>query len=123
VGAMNASERLREAARLLREAAKEATPGPWDGWYDDSARPYWVVNTRRTGDRVAWHDVEPPHFYEEPHGPEGADAHYIALVDPVVGAALADWLDMIAAATVSAGVECSPTHPAMRVADAVLGET
>jgi hypothetical protein len=86
--------RLREAAALMRRRAEAATPGPWEGYYDDSSLPYWSVITDRTGDQVATHDLRGG--YEEPHGIEGADAYHIASWHPAVALTVADWLDEMA---------------------------
>ena len=90
---MVSADTLRRAAAVLRERAEAATPGPWEGYYDDSSRPFWGVNTYRTGDQVAMHDLDD--CYEERHGVGGSDAYYIATMHPGVGLALADWLSFV----------------------------
>lgn len=81
---------IRRASERLREAAGAATSGPWsivpgaaNVWrFPDEGAPTLVVCGigNRTDRRV-----------------RKEDAAYIALADPVVGAALADWLDAEAA--------------------------
>lgn len=113
---MNAAEELREAARLLRERAEKATPGPWaslDG-----------------GDRlVAWKpdgDGDFDYVIDEPIG-NADNADYIALMHPGVGLALADFLDVaLRTVDVVQGLDGSwpPfTAAALTIARAVLATT
>lgn len=128
------ADRLREAARTVREAAAGATPGPW----------VLYPTPRLDGDSpVAWTITRP---YDNHDGPcpetcgaeplrtgaedcdecfvrEG-DAAWIALMDPTVGRALADWLDATARAVVGTSQGDVPFEAAaLAVADAVLGTT
>lgn len=87
------TDRRDEALERLatwQRAAKAATNGPWEGYYDDSGRAYWSVNTVATGDQVATHDVTGD--YDEPHGHEGADAYHIANFSPDVALRLIEGL-------------------------------
>lgn len=70
--------RLREAARVLRELAGAATPGPWRA----------DVNAVRDGKARA--------LALTYGGRSRADAALIASMDPVVAVLLADWLDVVA---------------------------
>ncbi|WP_329390140.1 hypothetical protein [Streptomyces sp. NBC_01716] len=80
------ADELRTAAALLRARATTATPSPWTqtgigdfGWYID-------------GPGIETADSDQGR----------ADADYIALMHPGVGAALADWLDRMADANEAA---------------------
>ncbi|MFD8949426.1 hypothetical protein ACFV0B_11285 [Streptomyces xanthophaeus] len=78
---MTPDEELRAAAEKLRTLAAEASEAPW------------TVNE--------WGNVESADFAEAAEvwplqAKPGANADYIALMDPDVGAALADWLDQAA---------------------------
>ena len=76
--------RLREAAKVLRERAEAATPGPWRGEYSGKTGPV-VMNAE--SHNALDHVAKCSHF--RPH----SDAAYIATMHPGVGLALADWLD------------------------------
>ncbi|MFC8583484.1 hypothetical protein ACFUGD_02740 [Streptomyces sp. NPDC057217] len=80
------AEELRATAQKLLEhadAAEAKRPGPWSAGAAGS-----VISPRDGGvDYVTGHTI--------PDGPE--IARYIALMDPNVGRALADWLDSEAA--------------------------
>ena len=83
------AQRLRDAAKVLRERAEAATPGPWHlfGMAGVGAKDFEVVDERRvvcdgceeTVDRMGCYLRE--------------DATYIATMHPGVALALADWLD------------------------------
>ena len=93
---------LRRAATVLRERAEDAAPGPWE---------------------VSWGAVRGP----EQHAvasPARRDGLYIATMDPIVGLALADWLDRAAWAEDMSGYKPQVPHKdhALTVARAVLGE-
>ena len=113
------ADKLREAAKVLRERAEAATPGPWyweppspDDWpsADESLMSSGAAS-KHGGDEVVlsgWgHDAS---------GISGSDADraYIATMHPGVGLALADWLDAEAAAG------CAP-ESAHHLADLILG--
>ena len=83
------ADRLRQAARVLRERAEAASEGEWRpfrsglkgvdaAWIVDSG-PTFIASTQIDSERGK------------------ADATYIATVHPGVGLALADWLDAIGA--------------------------
>lgn len=98
--------RLREAARVLRERAEAATPGPWEMFRD------------------------PIGIHVESGGERGliADAVYIATMHPGVGLALADWLDTAANNAERNGwmagyTEAMRGTSAVRIADLILGGT
>lgn len=93
---MNLADELRTAANKLRRLAGQATPGPWattwrgqeyqlDGNTKDDLSPiaewsYAIVTTE-------------PKASEQRAECDTADAEYIAAMHPLVGLALADWLD------------------------------
>lgn len=85
---MNAN-RLREAAKVLRERAEAAAKGPWK--YPHRNYPgvvmakhgcLWVPSSK---DR-----------HDSGHLNNEADGHFIAMMQPLVAVALADWLDATA---------------------------
>lgn len=71
------AELLRRTAKKLREHADAASASPWE------AHPDGLVWAERIGDPVSG-------------STEVEDANYIALMQPVVALALADWLDAAA---------------------------
>ncbi|MFF0822508.1 hypothetical protein ACFYUR_19265 [Micromonospora haikouensis] len=76
-------EPLREAARMIRERAAAATPGPWqatDNLCIDAPAGY----RGRVVASVGAH---------EGGWPSTADAQHIASWNPIVALAVADWLD------------------------------
>ena len=93
--------RLREAAALLRRRAKAATPGTWEvvGGGEYVQGPGIPVGGGISGVTTT-------------------DAEHIAMMQPPVALALADWLDL-AADDHDAG--CPSDCPATRVVDAILG--
>jgi len=92
------AETIRAAATRLREAAEKAMPGPWTSNVShertDISDPnvpeeYWTAEVfplEADGESIYWTALEDP----------SDTAAYIALVSPVVGLALADWLDLTA---------------------------
>ena len=101
------AERLREAARLIRERAQAATPGPW-----------------HTINQYVWRDGADQCPGESPVVRDGveteADAEHIASWHPVVALAVADLLDALAGEPVL--YEDNPVvRKALAVADAYLG--
>ena len=93
------ADKLRQAAKVLRERAEKATPGPWgvaneiDGVR--AGQPTVVVATR-PGDRYARRVVSVGQT--RPHlRPSAPNVAYIATMHPGVGLALAKWLDDLAA--------------------------
>ena len=113
------ADRLREAARVLRERAEAATSPPWE------ARPgplegHWVAGLGGMPCRPI------PGLIED------EDAAYIATMHPGVGLALADWLDGAASnaefmqAVIDTGRADNPDASLARtkaddVADLILG--
>lgn len=97
---MSAADELRQAAKVLREAAGKATPGPWDvsGWGE----------VRSATHLVTYGPVSTGLDEEIARG----SAAYIALMGPTLGLALAAWLDVEAVAAATAnqglvGIPCS----------------
>lgn len=95
------AETLRAAAKVLRERAEAATPGPWG--FTDSEAAASLVNLPDDGMVVMYGGDTPvalcaDEFYEnEPGEPAPVnDAQYIATMHPGMGLALADWLDLTA---------------------------
>lgn len=115
---MTTPDRLREAARVLRERAEAATPGPWTVPLpdDEYVGPADVVSVGEPGSRYVICE----------HA--GTDATYIATMHPGVALAVAEWL-------VDLSDEVHVEHPggvpddfywpalwsALAVADAILG--
>ena len=115
-----ASDRIREAAALLRHRASRATPGPWR------------LSSGAPGSRYAALVADVPHpsrvnpdtggwAWDEGYGGcliaesmMTGDRIYFATMQPQVGPAIADLLDLAAAATPVPG-------PAVLLADIVLG--
>lgn len=118
-------QRLRDAAKVLRKAASEAVAGPWvaevvesdddPGCYDEvqvnagSAATQWEDRVAPSGtpfrigtkpsswfstDRIVARDTFSDE--EDECSTHAANAEYIATVDPLVGLALADWLEATA---------------------------
>ena len=90
---MNPAEELRLAARLLRERAGTATPGPWQHMCLGSEgclvlRTSGTLRERGHG-RVA-------RFGHKEWKADHADAEYVASMHPAVALAVADLLDKIA---------------------------
>src|SRR5690242_10512179 len=94
---------LRDAAKVLRERAESATPGPWSAADEHGlvpeAWPAWCVSQMRPG----FESMSPEAGYvtdvADVHGDnkdECPDATYIATMHPGVGLALADLLDALA---------------------------
>jgi hypothetical protein len=92
------AETLTAAAKRLREAATEATPGPWfnhDTHLSQGGHTATVLTSREDMNEiglVAWL----PTWSHEPWNTKHnawANSAYVAQVHPGVGLALADWLD------------------------------
>lgn len=91
---MSASDTLRRAAKALREhaeAAEKTTPGRWTVEQDDDAWELYAGRGEYHGFKLA-KCMKRHQRYMEYWPPEAHSAH-IALMDPTVGLALADWLD------------------------------
>lgn len=87
---ISATEELRLAAKMLRERADAATPGPWQHMCLGSEgcqvlRASGTVRERGRG-RVARFGLKD---WQADH----ADAEYVASMPPTVALAIADWLD------------------------------
>lgn len=115
------AETIRSAARLMRERAAAATPGPWRPVAGIWGAETFAAVIGRNGvaeDAETW-------LMATGHGAasQEADADHAASWHPVVALAVADWLD-IEAAAVERGLPDSSgsIHPALRVARAYLGE-
>jgi hypothetical protein len=84
---------LRAAAKLMRERAEAASDGPWFSWIEgrDGHGEESFVGTPRADlyVSVGMHG-------EGAHERWQADQDYIATMHPIVGAALADWLEATA---------------------------
>lgn len=73
---------LREAARLVREHATTATPGPW------------TTQAFRVGGYVVIEGVDQERVADTMHGDcQVNDARWIALMSPAIAEPLAAWLD------------------------------
>lgn len=113
---MTGLQEVRAAAKLLREQAKAATPGPWHvdevGDFGDKSATLEIARWRGYTNTVNF-------------GEDRATTDYIATMHPSVGLALADWLDEV---TKKIG---KPGHrewhgneaAALTVARAILGDT
>lgn len=77
--------RIREAAKVLRDAAENATPGPWT-WVDRYAAEMCGADGAHVLYANSYEDQEDVQASE-------SDAAYIALMSPPVALVLADWLD------------------------------
>jgi hypothetical protein len=86
------AEELREAARLMRERARAATPGRWHAKCSDGAYQDWyVVSSLGLGQvTTGLHDDGGDIVLVER---DRADAEHIASWSPPVALAVADWLD------------------------------
>lgn len=107
------AERLREAARVLRERAGFATPGPWE------FQP-WSTYALPSGD-YAESILMSAHAFdgEITRDLPDHDGDYIATMHPGVALAIAAWLE--ATAEVIVDDEEPVVMAAVSVADAVLG--
>ena len=100
---MTTPDRLREAARVLRERAEAATPGLWTA-VEGASGQWWVEIQSRADIALEL---------------AGADARYIATMSPPVALALADVLDDYFAAFTADPDFIPPV--AFAVADTILG--
>lgn len=108
------TDRVREAAKVLRERAEAATPGPWEIQQGTPTMGggTWTLRTAgQPGIRLGVHEYQ--------HGPGNAD--YIATVHPGVGLALADWLTYEAAVLEDEGTTLGDVYPCMALANLILG--
>jgi hypothetical protein len=120
------SQSLREAAKLLRERAEAATPGPWERPLDTRYKNY-VMAALPEGEQGQYKSGNIPAEFASHKGPtgryagqrervgvieaaiwsiggflrkrSGRDLDYIASMHPAVALAVADWLENEARAT------------------------
>lgn len=121
---------LRAAAKLLRDRAEAATPGPWshvDHGKDGAFNGCGQVIT--WGEGVEGGDIAAPSGDLYPRGGYSPmeDMAYIATVHPGVGLALADWLESVVVRWVGRAELNYPARHvfqqhALRVARLILGE-
>jgi hypothetical protein len=93
---MTALDDLREAARLLRDRAQAATPGPWEHTEHGQGGSFMGCGQVITwGDGVEGGNIAAPSGDLYPRGgySPSEDMAYIATVHPGVGLALARLLD------------------------------
>lgn len=107
------SDRLRAAAKTLRQRAEAATSGPWKYPH----RNYPGVVMSRKG--CLWVPGSKDR-HDGGHLNDEADGHYIATMGPDMGLALADWLDDVAEGYDIAQYGYWAVH-ALRHADLILG--
>lgn len=91
---MNPAEELRIAAAKLRVLAGKATGSPWTPQWN--AQEYELVGPSRPYPIAQWTYAVAtwePKASEQRAECDTADADYIAAMHPLVGLALADWLD------------------------------
>ena len=119
------ADKLREAAKVLRERAKAATPGPWyweppspDDWpsADESLMSSGAAS-KHGGDEVVLSG-----WGYDASGISGSDADraYIATMHPGVGLLVAGWLDD-AAAWEAVPRTVNHDQKAHDIADLILG--
>ena len=108
------AQRLRDAAKVLRELAEAATPGPWYQGRDGQYESLRDVYSQREPDDDDSHDIA-TYIWSD------ADAAYIATMHPGVALALADWLEHQSG--YRRGEHVWSTDNALRVADLILGAT
>ncbi len=109
------TEILRRAAKLMRERAEAATPGPWERPLDVRHKNA-VIAALPDGEEGSYRDGMIP------AGFASRDLEHIASWHPLVALAVAGWLDEVAAdchENLDAWVE----DAALAVARAYLGET
>lgn len=104
------TDRLREAARVLRDLATDATPGPWEAGRTESDA-HGLYSTPVFMPDAGCDLIE---------AEREDDATYIAMMSPPVARTLADWLDYTAKAASAKGRHHS--H-ATRLADLILEST
>jgi hypothetical protein len=140
---MTPAEQLREAARLMRERVRAATDGPWtageaveipavgdgfDRWQIPVSGPELVgEDGERIKLGICTVEYEAGGF-QYPHADARADGDYIVSMQPPVGAAFADLLDLIAQRWIGADIGFYPArrefqNTALAVARAYLGVT
>ena len=88
------AQELREAAKLMRERAEAATPGPWERPLDVRHKNFVMAALPERVSVVSAAIWSIGGFMRKR---SGRDLDYIASMDPPVAEALADWLDVKAA--------------------------
>lgn len=123
------AQRLRDAAKVLRERAEAAKPGPWvaadeHGDLGPDAVPAWCVCQMRPGHEhmspTEGYVTDVAQTFSDSQAVDH-DATFIATVHPGVALALADWLDVATAGYLSTRLDWSPEPAALAVADLILG--
>ena len=114
---MSAVETLREAAKVLRERAEAATPGPWH--YAEAARG----NPADGPTVVQVCDIDGPLLEGDYESGPGYAAALAATMHPGVAMALAAWLHAEAhhRSHDPSEHDGTPSGYALRVAEAILG--
>lgn len=119
------ADRLRAAAKTLRERAGAATPpadpqpGGWMGSSVDGTT--WLFGGPAEHGYRTTTIMHTDESCDECYGPDGDDMDYIATMHPGVALALADWLDAEAATATPRGLDPHVGPAAVAVADAILG--
>ncbi|MFD3568483.1 hypothetical protein [Streptomyces sp. NPDC058667] len=122
------ADELRTAAKTLREHAQDATPGPWrqhDTHLDLGGHTATVLSGKGNETELrAWLPTMSHEPWDETRN-AWANASYMALMDPRVGHALADWLDHhanILTAATQYDPDSNLARPALKVARALNGD-
>lgn len=110
------AQKLRDAAKVLRESAESASGESVPPWHIEGGAAEFTTVIDDHGWRVT---EGPDQYYREV-------AAYIATMHPGVGLALADWLDIGATNAEKNGwqpgyLEALEHTPALRIADLILG--
>lgn len=108
------TDRLREAAAVLRERVEAAPGGPWV--YSETGN----IVDGPTGVEVRSGETGHPVMTGAYDSHDGYAAAYIAMMHPPVAKAFADWLDHAAEAS-DYGEVWPDTREPLAVADAILG--
>ena len=115
------ADELRAAAKLMRERAEAATPGPWT---DTGGRDAFVEQLATSAGTPAssLHLIAEMDQCGEHPDRRHADAAHIAGLDPLVALAVADWLDgeAVTEGNGQGGTRCDTLRSALAVARAYL---
>jgi hypothetical protein len=114
------AEELRAAAKLLRERAEAAFPGPWRSWREGRDHRGGDSFIETQGETDLTLNLATTDYGRDALGKWAASQDYIATMHPLVGLALADWLDEVADdrhPSLPAWVE----DAALRMARAIVG--
>lgn len=114
---------LRRAADVIDACASTVSPPPWSGYATgEQAELFcgpWHTAGYLDGSVMAW----PSGVAEEFGGlPSSDDLRWIELMGPQLAAPLAAWLRLTADQNDHHGVALAAGHPALAVAEAVLGQ-